>query len=161
MKYLILANVKNEDIEEYIKSTNSLKISGIELIQPPHILYQSVDEARCITIFETESITKGLMFCQSQKPVESITLKALIEGKEALEKITKFETEKKKIIIDESVTTDPYRIIKFPNTLHGKTGLIASKVFNLSNFSPLKASTFFSNEIYENVFNINLEELDI
>jgi len=96
MRYLILTSVKNEDIEAYIKSTNNLKIPGVELIQSPHILYQSVDEARCITILETEYITKVLMFCQSLKPVESITLTALIESQDALEKIEKFESEKKK-----------------------------------------------------------------
>jgi DNA primase catalytic subunit len=38
------------------------------------------------------------------------------------------------IKIDYSVTTDPWRVLRVPGTLHGETGYIALKIDNLGKF---------------------------
>ena len=44
-----------------------------------------------------------------------------------------------KILVDRSVTADPWRILRVPGTLHGETHMIALKVDNLESFSLEKA----------------------
>jgi len=62
---------------------------------------------------------------------------------------------KRKIIADITVTNDPFRIMKIPNTLHGKTGLIARPVKNIKSFDPRKDAVIFKMSDYENIFKIN------
>jgi len=45
------------------------------------------------------------------------------------------ELHKKQILVDTSVTADPWRILRVPGTLHGDTGLIAKSFDKLSDFS--------------------------
>jgi len=61
----------------------------------------------------------------------------------------------KNIIIDENITADPYRIMKIPNTLHGKTGLVAKSLKSIDNFNPIKDAIVFSHEQYNDVFNLD------
>ena len=42
---------------------------------------------------------------------------------------------RKGIIVDSSVTTDPWRVLRVPGTLHGSSGLIAKVLNNLKDFS--------------------------
>lgn len=50
--------------------------------------------------------------------------------------------------IDERVTIDIKRLMRVPNTLHGKTGLVASKLpyGKLDSFEPLKDAAYFKEE---------------
>ena len=58
--------------------------------------------------------------------------------KEERNKILK-ELSKEGILVDDSVTADPWRILRVPGTLHGETHLIALKVDNPKLFSLEKA----------------------
>ncbi len=49
-------------------------------------------------------------------------------------------------LIDPSVTTDIHRILRFPGTLHGKTGLLKKRCQDLESFSPLKDAVAFGKE---------------
>lgn len=62
-------------------------------------------------------------------------------------------------IVDERVTVDPYRIMRIPNTLHGKTGLIARNISDLKGFDPLRDALAFDLEDYSRIMKINLPEL--
>ncbi len=59
-------------------------------------------------------------------------------------------------MVDKSVTLDPYRIMRIPNTLHGKTGLIARVVADLEKFDPLKEAMAFNLAEYQKIMNIDL-----
>jgi len=78
----------------------------------------------------------------------------LIEFKQRRIKILEMLT-KRKIIVDERITADPFRIMKIPNSLHGKTGLIAKPVIDVGAFNPTKESLAFDREIYDNIFGLN------
>lgn len=62
---------------------------------------------------------------------------------------------KRKIVVDERITADPFRIMKIPNSLHGKTGLIAKPVVEMTTFEPAKEATTFDPEIYEKIFRLD------
>jgi DNA primase catalytic subunit len=83
------------------------------------------------------------------------------------DRINSFVAERKKIlkdlringiVVDERVTIDPYRIMRIPNTLHGKTGLVARKVTDLKKFDPINEALAFDLEEYRKVMKINLLE---
>jgi len=65
------------------------------------------------------------------------------------------ELENNNIIVDQTVTPDPYRILKISHTLHGTTGLIAKPVKKLSEFNPIKQCLAFTIEKYETIFNLD------
>jgi len=65
------------------------------------------------------------------------------------------ELKRRDIIVDERITADPYRIMKIPNSLHGKTGLIAKPVLDVKTFDPRKEAIAFSLEIYDKVFGLD------
>jgi DNA primase catalytic subunit len=46
----------------------------------------------------------------------------------------------KGVIVDKSVTSDPWRVMRVPGTLHGETGLIAKIITNLDEFCMEKTS---------------------
>jgi DNA primase catalytic subunit len=45
------------------------------------------------------------------------------------------ELQQKAIQVDKSVTSDPWRLLRVPGTLHGKTGMIAKLFRDLKDFS--------------------------
>lgn len=49
-------------------------------------------------------------------------------------------------MIDPSVTTDTHRILRFPGTLHGKTGLLKKRCLDLESFSPLEDAVALGHE---------------
>lgn len=66
------------------------------------------------------------------------------------------ELKRHKIVVDETVTNDPYRLLKIPYTLHGTTGLIAKPVDNVHNFRPEKDALAFSREAYSELLHVDL-----
>jgi DNA primase catalytic subunit len=62
---------------------------------------------------------------------------------------------KRRIVVDERITADPYRIMKIPNSLHGKTGLVAKPVVNVEAFDVKKEALAFEHEIYDRVFELD------
>ncbi|MGA2308506.1 MAG: DNA primase small subunit domain-containing protein [Candidatus Bathyarchaeia archaeon] len=62
---------------------------------------------------------------------------------------------RKKVVVDERITADPFRIMKIPNTLHGKTGLIAKPVKEVEKFDPKTDAQAFDREVYERLFRID------
>lgn len=48
--------------------------------------------------------------------------------------------------VDASVTTDVHRILRFPGTLHGKTGLLKKRCHDLESFSPLNDAVVLGQE---------------
>jgi len=70
------------------------------------------------------------------------------------DRITKFKEERSRIlselskegiIVDISVTTDPWRILRVPGTIHGETHLIALRIDNIDSFSLEKARLISEN----------------
>lgn len=66
-------------------------------------------------------------------------------------KIILREIKKASIYVDEVVTADPWRLLRVPGTLHGKTGLSATFVKEIDAFLPEEAMVF-STDIYEKIF---------
>jgi len=67
------------------------------------------------------------------------------------------ELERAGITVDPTVTADPFRLMKIPNTLHGKTGLIARPVENISAFDPSVHSIAFDESCYSTLFGVDLQ----
>lgn len=61
---------------------------------------------------------------------------------------------RKKIIVDERITGDPYRIMKIPNTLHGTTGFVAKNILDVEKFEVLKEALAFDTKNYS-IFKID------
>jgi len=73
------------------------------------------------------------------------TLKGI--GLKTWEKIVKYAVDKQSVKIDTVVTTDVHRLMRMPDTLHGKTGLKTTKISmeHLETFDPLTESIVFKN----------------
>jgi DNA primase small subunit len=80
-------------------------------------------------------------------------IKRLVEFRKRRTAILK-TLKRKKIVVDERITADPFRILRIPNTLHGKTGLIAKPVLEIEKFNPEKEATAFDLTIYAEVFEL-------
>jgi DNA primase catalytic subunit len=70
------------------------------------------------------------------------------------------ELEKSGIRVDPTVTADPYRLMKIPNTLHGKTGLIARPIKDIDSFNPIVDCLTFKKNEYERLFGLDLDYYD-
>jgi len=64
---------------------------------------------------------------------------------------------KRRIFVDEKITSDPFRIMKIPNTLHGKTGLVATPTSNVDRFAPRKEALAFDVGVHERIFGLDWE----
>ncbi len=51
--------------------------------------------------------------------------------------------------VDGQVTADIYRLIRLPGSIHGGSSLVASKVYKLESFNPLKHSVWLDNDPVE------------
>jgi len=71
------------------------------------------------------------------------------------------ELERAGITVDPTVTADPFRLMKIPNTLHGKTGLIARPVENITTFDPSVHSIAFDKSYYSTLFGVDLQFYEI
>lgn len=69
--------------------------------------------------------------------------------------------EKKGILVDPEVTSDPWRILRLPGSLHPETGLLATIVEDLNKFSPLKDSLVFDRKTYITSFSLGSAEYQI
>jgi len=78
-------------------------------------------------------------------------IKRIVEFKKKRERIV-HELLEEGIIVDSQITIDPYRILRIPNTLHGRTGLIASVITDIESFDIRKNAAPFEIEIYEKIF---------
>jgi len=58
-------------------------------------------------------------------------LRQFIKSRKAIMK----ELERASIKVDTTVTADPWRVMRIPGTLHGKTGFVAVPVSDLSKFT--------------------------
>lgn len=65
------------------------------------------------------------------------------------------------ITVDPTVTADPFRLMKIPNTLHGKTGLIARPVENIYAFDPSVHSIAFDKSCYSTLFDVDLRFYEV
>ncbi len=66
-------------------------------------------------------------------------------GIEKWKKIVKYGVEKQSVKVDTVVTPDINRLIRLPNSLHGKTGLkkIEFPILDIENFDPLRSAVAF------------------
>ena len=64
------------------------------------------------------------------------------------------------IKVDPTVTVDPYRLMKIPNTLHGKTGLIARPIHDVDSFNPTYECIAFDRSEYKRLFSFDLSYYD-
>lgn len=78
------------------------------------------------------------------------------ERKEILEML-----ERAGISVDPTVTADPFRLMKIPNTLHGKTGLIARPVKDVLAFDPSVHSIAFDKNCYSTLFGLDLHFYEV
>jgi len=67
------------------------------------------------------------------------------------------ELESAGISVDPTVTADPFRLMKIPNTLHGKTGLIAKPVKSISSLNPLVDCIAFDKNCYNDLLRLDLQ----
>jgi len=84
------------------------------------------------------------------------------------ERIEAFRRSRKKLLrdlrvkgvqVDESVTADPWRVLRLPGSLHWDTGLIACLVSNLKKFNPQRDAVAFPLELYQEVFGLDLSRV--
>jgi DNA primase small subunit len=69
--------------------------------------------------------------------------------KKAVKAIEKFREEAERVLrihIDAPVTADVKRLIRLPGSLHGKTGLRVTEVWDIDEFNPLKDAVAFGDE---------------
>ncbi len=66
-----------------------------------------------------------------------------------VEEIVDRALQKMRVHIDSPVTADVKRLIRLPNSLHGKTGLKVTEVEDLDSFNPFKDSIVFSDNPVE------------
>jgi len=71
------------------------------------------------------------------------------------------ELDRANISVDPRITADPFRLMKIPNTLHGKTGLIAAPVKDISAFDPSIHSIAFDKSYYSNLFGVDLQFYEV
>jgi DNA primase small subunit len=76
-------------------------------------------------------------------PLYQTTVKGL--GFETLKKIADFSAKSKAAQVDTVVTTDIHRLIRVPNTLHGKTGLMKVEfpISKIEDFDPFESAIAF------------------
>lgn len=67
------------------------------------------------------------------------------------------ELETSGISLDPTVTADPFRLMKIPNTLHGNTGLIAKPVKDIPSFNPILSCAAFDKKYYEELFGVDTQ----
>lgn len=67
----------------------------------------------------------------------------------------------KGITVDPSVTSDPWRVLRLPGSLHWETGLIARIVRDLDDFEPERDCMPFSPELHKEVFGLDLDAYEI
>jgi DNA primase catalytic subunit len=72
-------------------------------------------------------------------------------------KILLSDLEQAGIGVDPTVTADPYRLMKIPNTLHGKTGLIARPIDDIDSFNPVVHCLAFDVSEYRRLFSLDLD----
>jgi DNA primase catalytic subunit len=65
----------------------------------------------------------------------------------------------KRVKVDETVTADPWRVLRLPGSLHWKTGLTACQVHDLDRFHPKRDAAPFPSNIYTDVFGLDLDVL--
>jgi DNA primase catalytic subunit len=65
----------------------------------------------------------------------------------------------KGVRIDNTVTVDPWRILRLPGSVHWSTGLTACLVRDLTQFLPNRDAALFPPKTYRDVFGINLDSL--
>jgi len=97
-----------------------------------------------------KAIIKGLEEAQDYWPLEGIARRVWLK---AVEKVITY----KRCEVDERVTTDIKRLIRLPGTLHGGTGLIATKVplRDMESFDPyLHAVAFVKGEAKVKILNM-------
>jgi DNA primase small subunit len=95
------------------------------------------------------AMIKGLEEAQDYWPLEGLARRIWL-------KIIERVIERKRCDVDERVTTDIKRLIRLPGTLHGGTGLIATKVHlkDLESFDPyVHAVAFVKGEVRVRVLN--------
>jgi DNA primase catalytic subunit len=56
------------------------------------------------------------------------------------------------VLVDRSVTADPWRVLRLPGSLHWDTGFIARQVSELNQFRPERDAVAFPSESYERLF---------
>lgn len=65
----------------------------------------------------------------------------------------------KGVKVDETVTADPWRVLRLPGSLHWRTGFTACRVHDLDQFDPRLDAAPFPIEIYKDVFGVDLDSL--
>jgi DNA primase catalytic subunit len=65
----------------------------------------------------------------------------------------------KHVNVDNTVTADPWRILRLPGSVHWQTGMIACQVRDLNEFLPKQDATPFPTDTYREIFHVNLELL--
>lgn len=90
-----------------------------------------------------EKVNVGL----SQQSITNLS-KSKKVGQKTWSKIIKWIMEQKSSRIDTVVTTDIHRLIRLPNSLHGKTGFakIETSIEDLHNFDPLQEAIVFNED---------------
>ncbi len=121
-EYSYLSSAERREIVDYITANNPLIFNGKK--------------------FHNSNIALRVKrYVKKKTGKENISKKDLKIVNEALQKL--------RVHIDTVVTADVKRLIRFPNSIHGKTGLRVVEVEDLKSFKPLRDSIAFSDNPVE------------
>ena len=129
-EFLSLGSGERREIIDYL-TLNSPKI---------------VDDRR---LLESNAARRVVNYMKRKLKIKPKEFKKEKLTKKAVESIERFREEAErvlKIYIDAPVTADVKRLIRLPGSLHGKTGLKVTKVWDIDEFNPLMDAVAFGDE---------------
>ncbi len=93
MKYLVLISVQKDEMETYLQSWKRKKVE-VQIVHGPFVTYQSIEEAHSFVIIETDKKSEAERFCENITGTTRIVLNPILDARDALEEIEKFNEHK-------------------------------------------------------------------
>lgn len=145
VQYIVASDINAEAFRKNVKNMRKANAGWIELIDNEVVSYyseqlekaESSDSGKKKRVISSDIAEKDhVLFTQP-----GIEKYALMKDRESriLEKIIAKTVRENRVEIDEPVTTDTHRLIRFPNSLHGKTSLLVREIplEDFKEFDPL------------------------
>ena len=93
MKYLVLISVQKDEMKTYLQSWKRKKVE-VQIVHGPFVTYQSIEEAHSFAIIETDKMSEAEQFCENITGTTRIVLNPILDARDALEEIEKFNEHK-------------------------------------------------------------------
>ena len=94
MKCIVLISIEKDKMDTYLQSWKQKKKHEVNILHGPYIMFQSIEQAHSFVVIETDQTSKAVHFCKSLKGTSKIVLNLMLDVKEALEELEKFNTNK-------------------------------------------------------------------